>query len=87
MGLEPGLPRARSRSRVIDSRSAWANERRCRRALVDLPALDADPTVLDHVDPAPPVAADDLVQAVDETDQAHLGAVDGHGHALMESDD
>ena len=42
------------------------DERQAGRALVGLPALDADPAVLDHVDAAPAVGADDGVQPLDD---------------------
>ena len=46
------------------------DQRQRRRALVDLAALDADAAVLDHVEPAPAVAADDGGQLGDEVVRA-----------------
>ena len=46
------------------------DQRQARRALVGLPALDADPAVLDHVDAPPPVGTDDVVQGIDDLQHA-----------------
>ena len=53
------------------------DEGQARRALVGLPALDADPAVLDHVEAAPAVGADDGADPLDERDELHRLAVDG----------
>ena len=55
--------------------------------LVALPALDADPPVLDHVDPAPPVRPDHGADGRDQLVQGHAHAVDRHRHARLEGDD
>ena len=44
--------------------------------LVGLAALDADPTVLDHVEAAPAVGADGVVQLDDDLVERHRPAVD-----------
>ena len=57
------------------------------RALVGLAALDADPTVLDHVDATPAVGADDVVERIDHLEHAEPAAVDLDRTALLEADD
>ena len=52
------------------------HQRERRRALVDLAALDADAPVLDHVDAAPAVRADDRAELVDERDEVGRVAVE-----------
>ena len=54
-------------------------------ALVDLAALDADPPVLDHVDPAPAVGADDAVHLADQREQGQPLAVEGDRQPLLEA--
>ena len=63
------------------------DERQRRRALVDLAALDADPPVLDHVDAAEPVRADDRAEPVDELDEPERLAVERDRDAAVELDD
>ena len=63
------------------------DQRQAGRALVGLTALDADPAVLDHVDAAPAVRADDVVEALDHAEHAERLAVDAHRHAGLEADD
>ena len=56
------------------------------RRLVDLPRLDADEAVLDHVDPPHTVFSTDDVQGLDQVDAALLFAVEADGHAFDERD-
>src|SRR5690606_2734219 len=60
------------------------DQRQAARALVGLAALDADPTVLDHVDAAPAVGADPLVEGGHQLGRGHLLAVERHRHAFPE---
>ena len=57
-----------------------------RRGLVELPALDPDHPVLDHVDSADPVPAGAAVQLVDELVQRQLVAVERDRKAFLERD-
>src|SRR5690606_18846019 len=63
------------------------DQRQAARALVGLPALDADPAVLDHVDATPAEGTDPLVERGDQLGRAHLLAVERHRDALTEADD
>ena len=57
------------------------------RALVHLPALDADPTVLDHVDAAPAVGTHDPVDLADQPESGMPLPVERHRQPLLEADD
>ena len=61
------------------------DERERRRALVDLAALDADSTVLDHVEAAEAGRSRARVERRDEVRQVHRHAVDRDGQARVES--
>src|SRR5207247_1061073 len=63
------------------------DQRKTRRAFVDLATLDADTTVLDHVDAAITVRADGGAHLVDDVDERHRGAVERDGYAALEADD
>jgi hypothetical protein len=63
------------------------DQRERARCLVGLAALDADSSVLDHVEAAPAVGADDVVHPHDQLVEGQRVAVDRHGHALFEPDD
>ena len=57
-------------------------------ALVGLPALDADPTVLDHVEAAEAVGADHAVEPVTISScEGMASPSSGDGHAPLEADD
>ena len=60
-GLEPGLlvGQVALEGQILEV-GVGHDQRQGAGALVDLAALDADPAVLDHVDAAPAVGADDL---------------------------
>ena len=63
------------------------DQRQRGRALVDLPALDPDPAVLDHVEPAEAAAAGDAAQLGDERLGVERLAVERDRHAGLEADD
>ena len=60
------------------------DQRQRSRDLVDLPALDTNTAVLDHVDPAEPVAPAERVHRPDQLCERGRFAVDRDGDALVE---
>ena len=56
-------------------------------AFVDLAALDADATVLDHVDAAEPVGADDRVELRQQLVERCRHSVEAHRDTALEADD
>ena len=70
-GLEPGLLPLHVALEADPLEVAVGQDQgQAGRALVGLPALDADPPVLDHVDAAPAVGADDVVEPLDHAERA-----------------
>ena len=63
------------------------DQRQRGRALVDLPALDADPAVLHHVEPPEAAAARQRAQVGDQVVGAERRAVEADRDARLEADD
>src|SRR5581483_7855935 len=80
--LAPQIALVRDRLQV----AVGGDERQARGALIGLAALDADATVLDHVEPPPTVGTDDGADGLDELDEVRLLAVDADRDAGLETD-
>src|SRR3546814_4470435 len=62
------------------------DQRQAGRALVGLPALDAEAAVLDDVDATPAEGPDEVVELLDDAERGEVLAVDADGHDGLEAD-